>query len=35
MRQVYPREVIYVDAINGDMYYCDSQKFVLEKLKAK
>lgn len=29
----FPRITVYVDAISGDVYYCDSQKFIFEKCK--
>lgn len=32
--QYFPRITAYVDAVNGDFYYCDSQKYVLEKLNG-
>ena len=27
----FPRVTVYVDAVSGDTYYCDSSKFLLEK----
>lgn len=33
--QYFPRITAYVDAVNCDVYYCDSQKYVLEKMSSK
>lgn len=30
----FPRVTVYVDAVSGDTYYCDSKQFILEKSKA-